>query len=193
MIAAARARLEREGVAARFIEADAQTYAFDVAGFDAVISRFGVMFFADPVAAFANLRHAARPGARLRFAAWRGAAENPFMTVAEHAAAPLIAAAFRPGGPGPFAFAEPGRIETVLRDSGWADIAVKPVDVACRFAGTELTRYLSWMGPVGRALQQADIETRAKVIAMVRPAFDRFVQGDEVCFTAACWMADAHA
>ena len=90
MIAAARARLDREGAAARFIEADAQTHAFDAAGFDAVISRFGVMFFTDPVAAFANLRRATRPGGRLRFAAWRGAAENPFMTVAERAASPLL-------------------------------------------------------------------------------------------------------
>ena len=80
-----------------------------------------------------------------------------------------------------------------MRDSGWLNIAVTPVDVACRFAEAELTRYLTWMGPVGRALQQADAQTRARVMAKVRPAFDRFVQGDEVCFTAACWMVDAHA
>jgi hypothetical protein len=70
---------------------------------------------------------------------------------------------------------------------------VRPVNVGCRFAETELIRYLTWMGPVGRALQQVDPQTRARVLGVVRPAFDVFVQGSEVRFTAACWMVNAHA
>src|SRR5438270_1708240 len=89
MIAVAQGRAEREGSPARFITADAQRHAFEPASFDMIVSRFGVMFFDDPVGAFANLRRAARDGAELRCIAWRSAAENPFMTTAERAAAPL--------------------------------------------------------------------------------------------------------
>jgi ubiquinone/menaquinone biosynthesis C-methylase UbiE len=195
MIAAARARVERCGVAARFVQGDAQTYPFDPGGFDLVLSRFGVMFFADPPVAFANLRRAAAPGGRLRFAAWRDAGENSFMTAAERAAAPLLPRlpARKPDEPGQFAFADRGRIETILKKSGWTDIDIRPIDVACRFAEKELMPYLTWMGPVGRALQQADEGTRARVMDVVRPAFDSFVQAGEVRFTSACWMVDAHA
>jgi SAM-dependent methyltransferase len=84
MLRFARARAEREGVAVEFVRADAQTYAFEPGSFDRILSRFGVMFFGDPVRAFANLR---RAGGELRFVAWRSANENPFMTTAERAAA----------------------------------------------------------------------------------------------------------
>jgi SAM-dependent methyltransferase len=191
MLAAARARMAREGAAAEFLQADAQTYAFAPQQFDAVISRFGVMFFADPVAAFANLRRAAR--GRLRFAAWRDAAENPFMIAAEEAARPLLPALTprRPGEPGQFAFAKRDRIFSILKDSGWAAIEIEPIDVACRFAEADLDTYLAVMGPVGRMLQSANDETRARVTARVRPAFEGFVRDGEVRFTAACWMANA--
>lgn len=193
MLAAARARMAREGMAAEFVQADAQTYIFAPKVFDAVVSRFGVMFFADPVAAFINLRRAAR--GRLRFAAWREAAANPFLTVAEHVAKPLLPGIVvpAPGSPGPFAFAERGRILSILKDSGWAAIDIASVDVVCRFAKAELDNYLAVMGPVGRALQQADDKTRRQVMDVVRPAFEPFVHGEEVRFTAACWMVNARA
>lgn len=193
MLAAARARMMQEGLAADFIQADAQTHVFAPGQFDAVFSRFGVMFFADPVAAFVNLRRAAR--GHLRFAAWRAAAENPFLTAAEHAAAPLLPNIMvpAPGAPGPFAFADRDRISSILKSSGWASITIEPVEVACRFAEAELENYLAVMGPVGRALQQADDGTRTRVMGAVRPAFEGFVRGVEVQFTAACWMVNARA
>lgn len=83
MIAAARARAGGDQANVDFFAADAQTHAFEPADFDLIVSRFGVMFFDDPVQAFANLRHAARENARLAFIAWRCAEENPFMTTAE--------------------------------------------------------------------------------------------------------------
>ncbi|MGZ5930352.1 MAG: class I SAM-dependent methyltransferase [Rhizomicrobium sp.] len=196
MIAAAQARAEQEGIPASFVCADAETYAFAPASFDLLMSRFGVMFFADPVRAFANLRRAARDGARLEIFAWRDAAENPFMTAAEQAAAPLLPRALSrraPDAPGPFAFAEPGRVRAILEKSGWADIEIAPLDVECRFPESALVHYLTWMGPIGRILQEADAPTRAKVVDAVRAAFDIFVQGAEVRFNAACWKIDAHA
>jgi SAM-dependent methyltransferase len=195
MIEAARARAEREGSRARFVCADAQAHAFAPAGFDTLVSRLGVMFFDDPVAAFANLRRAARDGAALRFLAWRAAAENPFMTTAERAAAPLLPRlpARRPGAPGQFGFADRERVESILAQAGWGAIAIRPVDLACSLPARELVPYLSRLGPVGLALEQADPATRERVVETVRAAFEPFVQGDEVRFTAACWLAGAQA
>jgi len=195
MIAAARDRAEREGAAARFLCADAQTHPFEPAGFDRIISRFGVMFFDDPVAAFANLRDAARGGAILRFVAWRSAGENPFMTTAERAAAPLLPdlPARRPGAPGQFALADRHRVGAILEESGWTDIDIRPIDVTCTLAEEELVPYLSRLGPVGLALREADGRTRDRVIERVRAAFDPYVDGAEVRFTAACWEVSARA
>lgn len=195
MVGAALARAEREGDSVSFICADAQHYKFAPASFDTIISRLGVMFFEDSVAAFANLRRAAAKGARLAFVAWRSAAENPFMTAAERAAAPLLPnMPVRPsGGPGQFAFADQDRVRTLLQQGGWTEIDIRAMDVPCRFPANELARYVSWLGPVGTVLQDADQRLRERVIDAVRPAFDRYVQGDAICFTAGCWMVSARA
>jgi SAM-dependent methyltransferase len=195
MIAAARARADRERISATFICASAEDYAFEPEAFDTVVSRFGVMFFTDAVRAFANLRRAATAGAGLRFIAWRSAAENPFMTTAERAAAPLLPElpARRPDAPGQFAFANGQRVRTILEDSGWADIDVRPIDVACTIAEKDLHLYLTRIGPVARILQDVDDRTRAQIVDTVRPAFDPYVHGTDVRFNAACWMVGARA
>jgi len=193
MIAAARARAERENRPACFIRANAQVHAFEPASLDMIISRFGVMFFDDPVHAFANLRRAARDEARFRFVAWRSAAENPFMTTAERAARPLLPnlPVRRSDAPGQFAFANGDRVRTILEESGWAEIDIRPIDVDCTLSERELVGYLTRLGPVGLMLQEADDRTRAQVTKTVRAAFDPYVHGAEVRFTAACWMVTA--
>ena len=193
MIALARQRAERASLAARFVCDDAQVHPFEPAGFDTLVSRFGVMFFADPVRAFANLRQAAAPGARLCAVVWRSGAENPFMTTAERAAAPLLPEPppRRPHAPGQFAFADRQRVAEILQDSGWADIDIQPVDIVCTLPEHDLTHYLKWMGPVGQVLQKADEATRARVLRTVRAAFEPFVHGGQVRYTAACWRVGA--
>ena len=195
MIAAARARAARARAPASFVAADAQTYPLPPASFDAIMSRFGVMFFNDMVAAFGNLRRAARPGARLRCVVWRSPADNPFMTTAERAAAPLLPdmPVRGPDEPGQFAFADRDRVRRILDDSGWTAIDLQPIDVPCAIPERDLVRYLTQLGPVGRMLQQADDSLRARVLAVVRPAFDPYVHGAEVRFSAACWMVAARA
>ncbi|GAB7044122.1 MULTISPECIES: class I SAM-dependent methyltransferase [Catenuloplanes] len=190
MIAAARAR----GGPATYLLADAQEHPFPAGHYDVIMSRFGVMFFDDPVRAFANLHRAARPGAALRCVVWRSAAENPFMTTAERAAAPLLPGlpVRRPDGPGQFAFADPAVVTPILREAGWAGIDLAAVDVECVMPATELTGYFTRLGPVGLTLAGADDATRAAVVEAVRPAFDPFVHGDQVRFTAACWLLTAH-
>jgi SAM-dependent methyltransferase len=195
MIAAARARAERERAPASFIRADAQRHDFEPGSFDMIISRFGVMFFDDSVRAFANLRRAAQDGAELRFIAWRSAVENPFMTTAERAAAPLLPniPARRPDAPGQFAFADQRRVHRILEESGWTDIDIRPIDVACTLPEKELVRYFTRLGPLGLLLPEVDDRARGQVIETVRAAFAPYVRGAEVCYTAACWMVGARA
>ena len=193
MLALARARAGREAARATFVRADAQTHGFDPPAFDMIISRFGVMFFDDPVAAFANLRRAATKDAELRFLSWRGPAENPFMLVAERAAAPFLPGMppRDPDAPGQFMFADARRVERILADSGWADIVIEPADVECRFPADELVRWFTQLGPLGRVLHEADGPTRNRIIDAVRPAYDAFVHGDEIRFNAAAWLVVA--
>ncbi|MEV7081849.1 class I SAM-dependent methyltransferase [Streptomyces sp. NPDC093516] len=195
MIDAAREQAGREGVPAVFVRGDAQEHAFGRAGFDAVVSRFGVMFFRDPVRAFTNLRGAVQDGGALRLVVWRGPEENPFMTTAERAAAPFVPelAPRSPDQPGQFAFADPERVRRILAAAGWAGIEIRPVDAVCTLPESELERYVTRLGPLGMVLSGADERTRARVVATVRPAFEPFVEGPDVRFTAACWEVRARA
>lgn len=135
--------------------------------FDRVISRFGVMFFDDPVAAFINIRRAAAPGARLAFVCWRES-DNPMFSVGvDMLAAQLESppAAADPTEPGPLAFGNAERVRTILADAGWADIELAAFDGVCDFSidgsdGVEerLTMILS-----NRTGQQARTELPARL------------------------------
>jgi SAM-dependent methyltransferase len=192
MLTLARQRAEREKSQARFIAANAETFEFEPASFDLVTSRFGVMFFNDPVRAFQNLRRAAR---ELKMIAWRSAEENPFMTVAERAAAPFLPSLppRDPNAPGQFAFGDAQRVRGILEQSGWEEIEIRPIDIACSFPASELERYFTKLGPLGVALHDADRETRAKIIEVVRAAFAPYIEGSEVKFLAACWLVSARS
>ncbi|MFC9504043.1 class I SAM-dependent methyltransferase [Streptomyces sp. NPDC057002] len=195
LIDTARERAEREGVPASFLRADAQEHTFEPGTFDAVVSRFGVMFFDDPVRAFANLRSAARDDAALRSVVWRDPAENPFMTTAQRAASPLLPGlpVRRPDEPGQFAFADQDKVSRILAESGWTDIDIRPIDIVCTMPEKDLVRYFTRLGAVGMFLPEVDEETRVRVVETVRAAFDPFVHGSEVRFTAACWTIGARA
>jgi SAM-dependent methyltransferase len=200
-LARARARCDDVGDSvgaggrAGFLLADAQTHEFADAQYDLAVSRFGVMFFEDPVAAFANLRGALRSGGGLRAITFRDASENPFMTTAERAAAPMLPdlPPRRPDAPGQFAFADPARVQGILSAAGWSAIDLAPIDVPCAFPASELVGYFTRLGPVAPVLRGADETTRARVIDRVREGFSPFVEGDEVRFVAACWMISATA
>jgi SAM-dependent methyltransferase len=195
MLAVARARAQRDAVTANFVCDDAQEHAFERASADMIISRFGVMFFAAPVRAFANVRRAVTNAGSIRFVAWRSAAENPFMTAAERAAAPFLPnlPPRQPNAPGQFAFANRNTVHAILEESGWTRIEIEPLDVVCTLFEPELLGYVTRLGPVGMALQTADDQTRALIVEAVRPAFDPYVHGSDVRFTAACWMVTARA
>ncbi len=195
MIAAAQARAQGSGAEVEFIRADVQDHVFSAGAYDLIISRFGVMFFDDVVKAFRTLHAATASSGRLCCIAWRGPEENPFMTTAERAVAPLLGEFPRrlPHAPGQFGFADRDWVQQQLERSGWQAVEILPIDRVCRFPYAALNHYLSHLGPVGRALQDLDAHTQAEVFEVLRAAFAPYRQGDELRFTAACWLIKAQA
>jgi SAM-dependent methyltransferase len=195
MLELARQRARNEGVDADFVHADAQTHDFPAGRFDFIASRFGVMFFADPVAAFANLHRASSLRARLTCMVFRAPAENPFMTAAERAVAPLLPELppRLPNAPGQFAFADAARVQSLLQSAGWRDVALTPIDVPCTFPVEHLQKYFTRLGPVSQVLPKVDAARRDALIAAARRGFEPFVHGPDVRFIAACWEISAHA
>ncbi|MCX5740952.1 MAG: class I SAM-dependent methyltransferase [Proteobacteria bacterium] len=191
LLAAARARAPE----LTFVEADAQTYDFGVGTHDAIFSRFGVMFVADPVAAFTNLGHALRPGGRLAFMCWRPAAENPVMTVALAAAVaagvPAPPAPSDPRAPGAFAFADPTYVTGILEAAGFHHVDLRPHDV--RVGGNDLAASLELalqVGPLSRLLRDQP-QFRELATAAVREALARYLDGDVVLMPSATWIVTA--
>jgi len=158
-----------------------------------VISRFGVMFFEDPQAAFVNIRRAARRGAKLTFVAC-SPADNPFMIVAARAAAPFLPSLQPPDprAPGQFAFADRERVRRILDAGGREDIDVRPLDVPGSLAEDNLLAYVTRLGPVGLALRDLDEATRGPVIEAVSAAFDPYRSGGAAHFMA-CWLVSTRA
>lgn len=195
LIDTATARGEAQQLPTNFVVGDAQTYPFTTASFDVLVSRFGVMFFDDPVAAFTNLHRATRPGGRLAFVCWRHVEDNPFMGTAERVAARIVPNldSRTSGQPGPMAFADPQRLQSILDASGWDQSTIAAIDVACTMPEGDLMPYLTQMGPLGRALPGADARTRTRVITALSEAYEEFVGAGEVRYTAACWLVTSLA
>ncbi len=195
MLAIARDRAARAALAqAAFLRADAQTHAFEAGGFDAAFSRFGVMFFADPAAAFANIRAALAPGGRLAFLCWRAAAENPMMTVPFVAALPHLPQAPPPPdplAPGPFAFADKDRVRGALAAAGFSDMDIAANDQP--IGGADLDEAVDTalkVGPLGAILRERP-ELRGTVIDAVRAALAPFATDAGVMFDSATWIVTA--
>ena len=182
---AAAAMVGPEGNVA-FIEGDAQTHAFSPASIDALISRFGVMFFSDPVAAFANMARALKPRARLTFIAWGPMAENPWFAL------PLAAAAARlgapepppPHAPGPMAFSDQAHVSDILARAGLSEITVQEVRLAFTPPGdvASLADFLTHVGPAARiiAAKQGSAADARAITADIRAALAPFAGADGV-------------
>ena len=165
-----------------FLEADAQTHAFPAPHYDVVFSRFGVMFFEDPVAAFANIRSAMNPAGRLAFCCWQPRAVNPFMTVPAMAALELLPAPpqLPPRAPGPFAFEEADYVDAVLKEAGYADICISPLSRLLEFgrglALTDIVEHLVQIGPIAQMVRDAPADlqqpVRDRVSTAVAPFYD---------------------
>jgi SAM-dependent methyltransferase len=196
MLARARERVP-PGLPARFVLADATVHQTAPNWADLIVSRFGVMFFADPALSFANLRRGLRPGGRLAFACWREARQNPWMI------APLREAAkhapplpdMGPEDPGPFAFADEARVRRILSEAGYVDIVVAPQDLDLDIAiGRGLDAAVEGalaIGPTSRMLDGQSEAVRAAAAADIRAALAARMVGDSVPLGAAIWMVTA--
>jgi SAM-dependent methyltransferase len=195
MLAVARTSAEAAGLAqATFVQADAQSHAFEPA--DGVFSRFGVMFFANPVAAFANLRRAMRPGGRLAFVCWQPPEANDWMTLPMSVVAPLLPEPPRtppPGAPGPFAFADPDRVRGILDGAGWRGIEIVGHQMQTAWGDIDAsTRTAMSIGPVANALRQ-NLGLADKIEAAVREALMPYATPQGVRLDSAAWVVRASA
>ncbi len=165
----------------QFLEADAQTHRFTPESYDAAFSRFGVMFFEDPVAAFTNLRASLRPSGRLAFCCWQPRAVNPFMTVPAMAALELLPAPpeIPPRTPGPFAFEEADYVAEILTEAGFEHVAVTPLRQPLTFGRgmslEDIVERLVEIGPIAQMVREApeDLQqpVRDKVVDAVAPFY----------------------
>lgn len=199
MLAHGRETARAAGVAnVRFEEADAQTHAFPAAAFDVIFSRFGIMFFADSRAAFANLLTALRPGGRVAFVCWRTLPENPWMAVPLMAAFQHIPPPPIPGpeDPGPFAFADRDRVGRILTAAGFADVAFDANDQDLILGGgadvDKAVEFILQLGPTAAALREAGPAKAAEVAAAVAESLrPYYVVGEGVRMPSATWVVSA--
>jgi SAM-dependent methyltransferase len=178
----------------QFENADAQTYPFTAESFDLIFSRFGIMFFAQPEAAFANLRNALRRGGRLTFLAWQAAHLNPWMFVPMAAAAQHITIPMpsTPDAPGPFAFADAARVVGILARAGFTDLACEELNETLTVAGggalDQAVEFLLQMGPTAAALREGGAAARDVVAVAVRDALQPYATPVGVRLGAAAWI-----
>jgi len=196
MLAVARDRAAQAGlVQVEFREADAQTESLGQGGYDAIFSRFGVMFFADPAAAFTNLRAALKPGGRLAFVCWRPLMENPWMTLPLAAAMKHLPAPPEPpdpNAPGPFAFADPARVRAILAAAGFSAVDIQPHGEGIGGNGLDEAVELALrVGPLGRALNDYP-HLRPVVVDDIRAALAPHLTPDGVKLPGAVWIVTAH-
>ncbi len=198
MLADARHRAEAAGQShVRFEQGDAQVRAFAPSSIDLVFSRFGVMFFDDPVAAFANIRTALAPGGRLCFVCWQEIANNPWMVLPALSAAKHVEMPPRPpeGGPGPFSFADADATARKLVDAGWQAVTFEPIEIELAIgeglALDQTVDLLLQMGPAGAALRNANDEIRAAAKASAITDLAPFHTGGAVRMASATWLFSA--
>jgi SAM-dependent methyltransferase len=196
MLAYARQRADAAGIASvSFRKGDAQVYPLPAASFDAVVSRFGVMFFDDPVTAFANLGRALKPGGRIAFTCWRELAVNDWLMVPAGAALQYVPMPDlgQPGAPGPFSLADPGRVRQVLRNAAFAQIAAEEIarpmpmgssadDVLAFMRGTDMAQVL---------MTGVDPGTAEQAWAAVKAALQAHAEPGGITLAGTAWLVTA--
>lgn len=195
-LAAARLRRERDPRVS-FVHGDAAEVRTDDE-LDCLFSRFGIMFFPEPVAAFAHLRSLVRPGGRMAFACWQGPGENPWMSAPVMASASVLGPPQLPppGAPGPFAFAAADTVHAVLADAGWSAIEVEGLARDSHFiagGATAMADMVTQTHPVLAAGMRDHPERRDELLAAVADAVRQYERDGEIVVPAAAWIVRATA
>jgi len=196
MLALAASRLSEFGNSTTML-GDAADLPLSNLNAELIVSRFGVMFFGDPVAAFSNLRTGLVPGGRVRFACWRPIGENPWLQIPLHAVyehAPRLPKP-EPEEPGPFAFADTERVTRILTSAGFTPPTFTPLDIQMDLAagGTleDAVMQSSQMGPAKRALADQPDEICAAAIDAIRRSLAPYASPSGVTLPAAVWLVAA--
>ncbi|MFK8018387.1 MAG: class I SAM-dependent methyltransferase [Pseudomonadales bacterium] len=181
-----------------FVLGDASTMSF-AHSFDLILSRFGVMFFSDPQAAFNNLQGALRQGGRLCFICWQAPSLNEWISVPMQVVKPLMLAnqepteAPDPEAPGPFAFANPDRLRNILDKAGFSDIVISAQSHSMGI-GTDAeaaARFCTRMGPVSAQLKEQSEETIKQIHEALQTALEPFATATGVKLNTATWLVSA--
>jgi SAM-dependent methyltransferase len=198
LLVAARRRVLYGGCAnVRLVQADAQTHRFERACHDLVVSRFGVMFFDDPIRAFANLASALRPGGRLAFVSWGALEENPWFVLPLEVGVPRLGPPQPqpPRAPGPLALSEPDYINEILTGAGYVQVRIE--HVATHLSGARSTQeeaeLMSLFGPLSRLLRErgADEATRTALVAELAERLAPYMTPDGVRLPAIVHLVTA--
>jgi SAM-dependent methyltransferase len=199
-IARVRQRIADAGLKqAEAVVADVSAHAFSPESVDLVFSRFGVMFFADPTAAFANVWRAVKRGGRLAVAVFRTPKENPWphgpVDAVRHLLPPIPVPG--PEDPGPFSWAEPARVRRILEGAGFREVSLTPLDPIIRLAppggDAEATDFMMVFGPLTRILPSLSTEQRDVVRAELAAFFRHYDGPQGIVLPAANWVVQARA
>ena len=168
-----------------FLHGDVQVQELGRESFDGAFSRFGVMFFADPIRAFGNIKRALRADGRLSFVAWQNAAANEWMSLPALTAMSVLGVLRTPPdpeAPGPLSFADPDRVRRILAEAGFRDVEVAAANdfvVTAEDRVPEVAHTSTRTGVVAELLNDADDETRASVVAAIEKTMrDRVENGE---------------
>lgn len=198
LIDLARQRAEQASSTAQYVVADASIYRAETP-VDIIISRFGVMFFNDPVPAFANLLANTVPGGRMVFVCWQALQVNDWAFAPLQAARPFFKQPPEPGdptAPGPFAFADKDRLSNILSDAGWKSVEINPMQTPLTMPGTDIEANIEFMlklGPLSRLIAEQDLELAPIETAMFERLSHAKTAEGTVEMASACWIVQASA
>ncbi len=198
LLALARKRAAEVGSPATFEQADASAYTAEYK-LDLMISRFGVMFFEDPAAAFANIRAQIRTGGRMAFMCWQALPLNDWAFAPFQAALPLLNEAPPspdPTAPGPFAFADKERVAGILTEAGWRNSSIEPFETEITLPGDDVetsARFMLQLGPLSRLIAEQDLDPQTILTAVVDKLSEHAEPDGLVKMKSACWLVQANA
>ena len=196
MLQLARKRASEQKLKADFILADALSHSFE-SDHSLLFSRFGVMFFADPIAAFKNLGTAMDDAGRLCFVCWRPVIENAWVAVPMGAAAAHLPSGqpADPRAPGPFAFADRDYVTEILDSSGYKDIEITTLDKKLTIGESDnmddIIDFYMKIGPLARVLSELEESVRSVALDAVREAVQPFIVDGRLSLDSACWLVQA--
>jgi SAM-dependent methyltransferase len=197
MLDVARAAARDEGLDnVEYVQADAQVHHFGEPSHDVAVSQFGVMFFADPVAAMTNIRGALVPGGRALFMVWQGLGRNEWAaTLRTTLAAGRDLPMPPPGAPGPFSWAEPDTGRQILEKAGFGDVDVNdvPGDFVIGDDPEDAIGFVRGMGVTRTLLADLDDAAKSRALDALRAAFAEHQSDRGVSFESAAWLVTGRA